>query len=170
MVLIPMVRDAVSIPLIAAGGIASGRSMLAAEILGAEGSQVGSRFAASEESSAHENFKTKITETDEGQTMLAMKQLIPVRLLKNKFFEKITEAELRGASKNELIEILGSRRAKRGIFEGDLEEGELEIGQVAAVVKKIQAAKVIVDEIWDEYWQARASMCSEIQRKMTMAS
>jgi len=157
-VLIPMVRDAVSIPLIAAGGIATGRSMLAAEILGAEASQVGSRFAVSLESSAHEKFKTKITETEEGQTVVTMRQLTPVRLLKNKFYEKITNAELRGATKDELIEILGKRRAKQGIFEGDLDEGELEIGQVSASIKKVQPAKDIVDDIWEEYCILRKAM------------
>jgi enoyl-[acyl-carrier protein] reductase II len=160
-VLIPMVRDAVSIPLIAAGGIATGRSMLAAEILGAEGSQVGSRFAVSEESSAHDNFKDRITSAEEGQTIVTMKQLTPVRLLKNKFYEKINEAELRGATKDELIEILGNRRAKLGIFEGDLDEGELEIGQISASIRKVQAAKEIVDEIWDEYRVLRKAMCLE---------
>lgn len=165
MVLIPMVRDAVSIPLIAAGGIASGRSMLAAEILGAEGSQVGSRFAVSKESSAHENFKTEVTRTDEGQTVLTMKQLTPVRLLKNKFYQKINEAELRGATKDELLEILGTRRARRGIFEGDLDEGELEIGQVSAAIRNVQAASEIVNEIWNEYWMVRDAMCGNVQSK-----
>ena len=160
-VLIPMVRDAVSIPLIAAGGIATGRSMLAAEILGAEGSQVGSRFAVSEESSAHDNFKDRITSAEEGQTIVTMKQLTPVRLLKNKFYEEINEAELRGATKDELIEILGNRRAKLGIFEGDLDEGELEIGQISASIRKVQAAREIVDEIWDEYCALRKAMCLE---------
>ena len=160
-VLIPMVRDAVSIPLIAAGGIATGRSMLAAEILGAEGSQVGSRFAVSLESSAHENFKAMVTQTEEGQTTVAMRQLTPVRLLKNKFYEKIYNAELRGAPKDELIEILGKRRAKQGIFEGDLDEGELEIGQISASIKKIQAAGDILEEIWEEYRAVRKAMIRE---------
>jgi enoyl-[acyl-carrier protein] reductase II len=159
-VLIPMVRDAVSIPLIAAGGIASGRAMLAAEILGADGSQVGSRFAASKESSAHDKFKTRVTETGEGETMLTLKQITPVRLIRNRFFEKINEAEQRGATKDELIGLLGSRRAKQGIFEGDLEEGELEIGQVSAAIKEVQPAKQIVEDIWSEYWQVREALCS----------
>jgi enoyl-[acyl-carrier protein] reductase II len=159
-VLIPMVRDAVSIPLIAAGGIASGRAMLAAEVLGADGSQVGSRFAASKESSAHDKFKTRVTETGEGETMLTLKQITPVRLIRNGFFEKINEAELQGATKEELIRLLGSRRAKQGIFEGDLEEGELEIGQVSAAIKEVQPAKEIVEDIWNEYWQVREALCS----------
>ncbi len=160
-VLIPMVRDAVSIPLIGAGGIATGRSMLASEILGAEGFQVGSRFAVSQESSAHDKFKAKITATEEGQTTVTMRQLTPVRILKNKFYEKIKDAELRGATKEELIEMLGSRRAKLGIFEGDLDEGELEIGQISSSIKKIQAAKEILEEMWEEYRALRKAMCME---------
>jgi enoyl-[acyl-carrier protein] reductase II len=131
-VLMPLVREAVSLPLIAAGGIVNGRGMLAAEVLGAEGVQVGTRFAVSKESSAHENFKNRIIQSDEGETVLTLKQLTPVRLLKNKFYQKIQLAELKGASLDELKELLGKRRAKLGIFEGDLEEGELEIGQGAA--------------------------------------
>ncbi|MCU0382457.1 MAG: nitronate monooxygenase [Cyclobacteriaceae bacterium] len=151
MVLIPLVRAAISIPLIAAGGIASGKAMLAAEVLGAEGVQIGSRFAASVESSAHENFKEKIIAAKEGDTLLMMKEVTPVRLLKNKFFDDVFTAEKRGATKEELIQLLGKRRAKSGMFEGDMEEGELEIGQVAAGIKSIQSAKEIVDEIWKEY-------------------
>ena len=150
-VLVPLVRDAVSIPLIAAGGIASGRAMLAAEVLGADASQVGSRFAASVESSAHEKFKQKVTELDEGDTILTMKQLTPVRLVKNTFYKQVQEAETRGASREELIGLLGRGRAKKGIFEGDLEEGELEIGQASAGIRKIQPAKDIVNELWEEY-------------------
>lgn len=160
-VLIPMVRDAVSIPLIGAGGIATGRSMLASEILGAEGFQVGSRFAVSQESSAHDKFKAKITATEEGQTTVTMRQLTPVRILKNKFYEKINDAELRGATKEELIEILGDRRAKLGIFEGDLDEGELEIGQISSSIKKVQAAKDILEEMWEEYCALRKAMCMD---------
>ncbi len=159
MVLIPLVRDAVKIPVIAAGGIASGRAMVAAEALGADGVQIGSRFAASEESSAHENFKNKITETGEGETLLTMKQLTPVRLIKNKFFAQVAEAEKRGASIAELEELLGMRRAKRGMFEGDLDEGELEIGQISAAIKKIQPAAEIVQEIWDEDAEIKKKMC-----------
>jgi enoyl-[acyl-carrier protein] reductase II len=159
MVLIPLVRDAVKIPVIAAGGIASGRAMVAAEALGADGVQIGSRFAASEESSAHENFKNKIIETGEGETLLTMKQLTPVRLIKNKFFTQVVEAEKRGASIGELEELLGMRRAKRGMFEGDLDEGELEIGQISAAIKKIQPAAEIVQEVWNEYAEIKKKMC-----------
>jgi enoyl-[acyl-carrier protein] reductase II len=159
MVLIPMVRDAVQIPLIAAGGISDGRSVLAAMVLGAEGAQIGSRFAASEESSAHVNFKSRITSLNEGDTLLTMKQLTPVRLIRNKFFDQIIEAEKRGASAEELKELLGMRRAKKGMFEGDLDEGELEIGQVAARIKKIQPAGEIVQEIWKEYLKTKEFLC-----------
>jgi len=159
-VLIPLVREAVSIPLIAAGGIASGRAMLAAEILGAEASQIGSRFAASVESSAHENFKQKITVLDEGDTILTMKQLTPVRMVKNAFFKQIQEAETRGASKEELMKLLGRGRAKKGIFEGDLELGELEIGQVSAGIKRIQQAKDIVSDLWEEYSTLKKNLCA----------
>jgi enoyl-[acyl-carrier protein] reductase II len=151
MVLVPMVRDAISIPLIAAGGIGSGRSMLAAVALGADGVQIGSRFAASQESSAHQNFKDKIVQSNEGETMLTLKQLTPVRLMRNSFFQQVVEAERNCASAEQLSSLLGIRRAKRGMFEGDLEEGELEIGQVAAAIKKIQPAGEIVREIWNEY-------------------
>ncbi len=136
----------------------SGRSMLAAEILGAECSQIGSRFAMSNESSAHPNFKEKITRLAEGETILTLKSLTPVRLVKNKFFQRIQEAESRGASKEELREILGNRRSKLGIFEGDLEEGELEIGQVASSIKRRQPAKEIVLEIWEQYCSLKRSL------------
>jgi len=159
-VLVPLVRDAVSIPLIAAGGIASGRAMLAAEVLGADASQVGSRFAASVESSAHEKFKRKVTELDEGDTILTMKQLTPVRLVKNTFYKQVQEAETRGASREELIGLLGRGRAKKGIFEGDLEEGELEIGQASAGIRKIQPAKDIVSELWEEYSALKKNLCT----------
>ena len=159
LVLIPMVRDAISIPLIAAGGIASGRTMLAAEALGAEGVQVGSRFAASTESSAHQNFKQRIIETSEGDTMLTMKQLTPVRLIRNRFFQQVAEAEQRGASVEELKQLLGRARAKKGIFEGDLEEGELEIGQVAAAIRDIKPAGDILNEIWRDYNAEKKNIC-----------
>jgi enoyl-[acyl-carrier protein] reductase II len=159
MVLIPMVKDAVKIPVIAAGGIASGRAMVAAEALGAEGVQIGSRFAAAEESSAHENFKNKIVQTSEGETLLTLKQLTPVRLIKNKFFTQVADAEKRGATVEELEELLGMRRAKRGMFEGDLDEGELEIGQVSAAIKKIQPAAEILQEILIEYNDIKKKMC-----------
>lgn len=161
-VLVPMVAGAVSIPVIAAGGIASGKSMLAAEVLGAEGVQVGSRFAASAESSAHENFKKRITESKEGDTVLTLKQLTPVRLIKNKFYRDVEDAERRGASPDELRTILGNRRSKLGIFEGDLEEGELEIGQVSATLKKIQPAAEILHEIWKEYTDLKRALCNGI--------
>ncbi len=161
LVLIPMVREAISIPLIAAGGIASGRTMLAAEVLGAEGVQIGSRFAAAEESSAHQNFKNRIVEAGEGETLLMMKQLTPVRLLRNKFFHEVMALEKRGASNEEMEALLGKRRAKKGMFEGDLEEGELEIGQVAAAIDKVQPAATIVKEIWDEYLALKQQLCSQ---------
>ncbi|MFZ1807415.1 MAG: nitronate monooxygenase [Cyclobacteriaceae bacterium] len=157
--LIPMVRDAVEIPLIAAGGIGSGRSMLSAEVLGAEGFQVGSRFAASTESSAHDQFKHRVTNTEEGETVLTLKQLTPVRLIKNKFYQQVHEAEQRCATKDELTDLLGRARAKKGIFEGDLDEGELEIGQVAASIKEIKPAGDIVKEMWTEYTDIKARLC-----------
>ena len=159
-VLLPMVREAISIPLIAAGGIASGRAILAAEALGAQGFQVGSRFAVSEESSAHPNFKKRVTELTEGDTFLTLKQLTPVRMIKNKFFQQVQEAELRGASKEELHQLLGKRRAKLGIFEGNLEEGEMEIGQVSSAIKKIQPASEILMELWREYEALKKTLCS----------
>jgi enoyl-[acyl-carrier protein] reductase II len=159
LVLIPLVRDAVSIPLIAAGGIASGRAIVACEALGAEGFQVGSRFATSEESSAHEYFKKKITEAGEGETVLTLKQLAPVRLIKNKFYQQVQEAEARGATKEELENLLGTRRAKRGIFEGNLEDGELEIGQVSAGIHAIEPAATILKHMWQEYKDVKQSLC-----------
>ncbi len=149
--LIPMVRDAITIPLIAAGGIASGRAMMAVMALGADGVQVGSRFAASFESSAHDNFKHSILQAQEGDTLLTMKQITPVRLIKNRFFEQVQEAELRGASREELAILLGRARAKKGMFEGDLEEGELEIGQVAAMINEVKPAAQILNEMWAEF-------------------
>ncbi len=150
LVLIPLVRDAIKIPLIAAGGIGTGRQMLAALALGADGVQVGSRFVCSPEASSHSNFKEMIVHSVEGDTMLSMKQTIPVRLLKNHFYEQIKAAEDRGASKEELLEILGRGRAKKGMMEGELEEGELEIGQVSALIHSIKPAGEIVEEIWNE--------------------
>ncbi|MCU0356008.1 MAG: nitronate monooxygenase [Cyclobacteriaceae bacterium] len=161
LVLIPMVRDAVSIPVIAAGGIASGRAMLAAEALGAEGVQIGSRFAASEESSAHSNFKEAIVKAREGDTLLTMKQLTPVRLLRNDFFRQVIEAEQQGASAEEMKALLGRGRAKKGMFEGDLAEGELEIGQVAAAINTVKPAADILNEIWQEYLQAKQTICRD---------
>ncbi|MFN4945562.1 MAG: NAD(P)H-dependent flavin oxidoreductase [Chryseotalea sp.] len=161
LVLLPLVREAISIPLLAAGGIASGKAMLATEALGAEGFQIGSLFAASQESSAHENFKQKIVAANEGDTLLLMKEVTPVRLLKNKFFDDVLTAEKRGASKEDLIQLLGKRRAKAGMFEGDMIEGELEIGQVAAGIKSIQSAKTIVDKIWNEYLTAKKELLKD---------
>ncbi len=158
MVLIPLVKEAVKIPVIAAGGIANGKSMLAAFALGADGVQIGTRFAASVESSGHDSFKKIITETPEGGTMLSMKKVVPVRLIKNKFFNQINEAEQKGASIDELKNILGRARAKRGMFEGDLEEGELEIGQVSAQVHEIKPAAEIVKNIWEEFLAAKKSL------------
>jgi len=151
MVLIPLVRDAVSLPLIAAGGIATGRQMLAAMILGADGVQIGSRFAASEESSAHPAFKQRIVETGEGDTMLTLKRVIPVRLIRNDFFRQVQLLEEEGAAPESLQELLGKGRARKGMFEGDLAEGELEIGQVSALIKEIKPAGEILREIVGEY-------------------
>lgn len=151
LVLIPAVVNAVKIPVIAAGGIATGRQMLAAMVLGAEGVQVGSRFVASEEASAHINFKNSVIASQEGDTQLMMKKLTPVRLLRNKFFDQVLEAEQRGATHEELKNILGRARAKKGMFEGDLEEGELEIGQVSALIRDILPASVIVENMIKEF-------------------
>lgn len=153
--LVPLVADAVRVPVIAAGGIASGRAILAMEALGASGVQIGSRFAVSQESSAHDNFKMRVIESQEGDTHLTLKQLTPVRLLRNDFFQQVQEAEARGASKDELMQLLGRGRAKRGIFEGDLSEGELEIGQVAAGIRDVRPAAEILKNLWTEYQDAR---------------
>lgn len=149
-VLIPAVADSVHIPVIAAGGIATGRQMAAAMILGAQGVQVGSRFIASDEASSHINFKNAVIQTNEGDTVLALKQLTPVRLIRNKFYQDVQKAEAEGASKEQLEQLLGRGRAKKGMFEGDMDEGELEIGQVSALIRKIEPAAAIVDEIWTE--------------------
>ena len=151
MCLIPEVKDALQIPVIAAGGIGSGRAMMAAFALGAEGVQVGSRFVASVESSAHTNFKDKVINTSEGQTVLTLKQLTPVRLIKNKFSEQVEQAQQRCATREELTQLLGRARAKKGMFEGDLNEGELEIGQVSSQIKNIIPARDIVKNIWNEF-------------------
>ena len=151
MVLIPAVCNAVDIPVIAAGGIATGRQMLAAMVLGADGVQVGSRFVASTEASSHINFKNLVIASQEGDTQLSLKQLTPVRLLKNIFFNQIQQAENNGASANELQKLLGRGRAKLGMFEGDIEAGELEIGQVSALIKEIKPAAEIVQEMYEEY-------------------
>lgn len=152
--LIPMVKQKISIPLIAAGGIATGRGMLAAIILGADGVQIGSRFAASEESSAHQNFKDMIVNSAEGDTQLTLKELAPVRLLKNTFFNQLMELYSTCPNSEQLKEFLGRARAKRGMFEGDLEDGELEIGQIAGLINKVMPAKEILEEIVSEYENA----------------
>jgi len=149
--LIPAVRDVLQIPLLAAGGIGDGRAMLAAFALGAEAVQVGSRFVASMESSAHQAFKEAVIHSAEGDTKLVMKKLTPVRLLKNKFKEEVEAAELRGADAEELKVLLGRARAKKGMMEGDLEEGELEIGQVSGLLKEILPAGKIVEQMWAEF-------------------
>ena len=154
LVLIPAVCDAVTIPVIAAGGIATGRQMLATMLLGAEGVQVGSRFVASEEASSHIDFKERVIHLTEGDTQLSLKKLTPVRLIKNKFFEEVQAAELNGASPEILQQLLGRGRAKKGMFEGDLQQGELEIGQVSALIKKIMPAADIVRELWTDFENA----------------
>jgi len=153
--LIPMVKEKIKIPLIAAGGIANGRGMLAAMVLGADGVQVGSRFAASVESSAHENFKNKILETKEGETQVTLKELAPVRLIKNKFYQDVQDLYAKCPTKEELATLLGRARAKRGMFEGDLDEGELEIGQIAGLIHKIMPAAEIIKEMIADYNLAR---------------
>jgi enoyl-[acyl-carrier protein] reductase II len=157
MVLVPAVTDAVKIPVMAAGGIATGKQMLAAMIMGAEGVQVGSRFVASEEASSHTNFKNAVINSQEGDTILTMKQLTPVRLIKNDFFKQVEAAERKGASVEELKQLLGRARAKKGMFEGELAEGELEIGQVSSNIKNILPAAIIVDEMWREFINALAN-------------
>lgn len=151
MVLIPEVCKAVQVPVIAAGGIATGRQMLASMVLGAAGVQIGSRFVASEEASSHSNFKNAVIAAAEGDTMLMMKNLTPVRLLKNEFYKEVQQAEARCAPADELKQLLGRGRAKKGMFEGDLAAGELEIGQVSASIKSVMPAAAIVNEIWNEF-------------------
>jgi enoyl-[acyl-carrier protein] reductase II len=157
MVLVPAVTSAVSIPVIAAGGIATGRQMLAAMVLGAEGVQVGTRFVASEEASSHLSFKEAVVHAAEGDTQLSLKKLTPVRLLKNKFFQQVQEAEARGASAEELKVLLGRARAKAGMHEGNLDEGELEIGQVSALLHNILPAGDIVHNLWKEFEKGLAN-------------
>ncbi|MDR7370766.1 nitronate monooxygenase [Flavobacterium aquidurense] len=155
--LIPMVKEKIQIPIIAAGGIATGRGMLAAMILGADGVQVGSRFAASVESSAHNNFKETIVKVKEGDTQLTLKELAPVRLIKNKFYQDVLELYEKCPSKEDLIQLLGRARAKRGMFEGDLDEGELEIGQIAGLIHEILPVEQIIQQMIAEFEAA----CSE---------
>ncbi len=154
MVLIPAVCNAVKIPVIAAGGIATGRQMLAAMVLGAEGVQMGSRFVVSNEASSHIDFKKAVIDAKEGDTALTLKKLTPVRLIKNKFYQEVNEAQQRGASMEELTNILGRARAKKGMFEGNLDEGELEIGQVSSMLHEILPASEIVKNVWTEFQQA----------------
>ncbi|MCL9770134.1 nitronate monooxygenase [Flavobacterium sp. HXWNR69] len=158
--LIPMVREKISIPLIAAGGIATGRGMLAAMALGADGVQMGSRFAASTESSAHDEFKKTIVETGEGDTQLTLKELAPVRLIKNKFYHDLQELYAKCPTKEDLENLLGKRRAKRGMFEGDLVEGELEIGQIAGLIHDILPVQTIIETIITEFNVARKEVAT----------
>ena len=153
--LIPLVKEAIDIPLIAAGGIGTGRTMLAAMTLGADAVQVGSRFVASEESSAHINFKKTVVDAKEGDTQLTLKELTPVRLVKNEFYGKVAKAYEDGASKEELTELLGRGRAKKGMFQGDLKDGELEVGQVSAFIQNIKSAEEVVAEVIEEYFQVK---------------
>lgn len=159
--LIPMVRKAVDLPLIAAGGIGTGAQILAAEVLGAEGFQIGSRFVASEESSAHENFKAAVVAAEEGSTMLTLKEITPVRLLKNPFFEEVQSAYARKAGVEELKDLLGRARAKKGMFEGDLSEGELEIGQISGLIDEILPARQIVENLVGDYRKNKESLLND---------
>lgn len=156
--LVPMVKEQVTIPIIAAGGIANGRGMLAAMTLGADGVQVGSRFAASVESSAHQNFKNRIVDVKEGDTQLTLKELAPVRLIKNKFYQDIQHLYEKCPTKEELETLLGRARAKKGMFEGDLVEGELEIGQIAGLIHEIKSAEEIVQEMMADFELARKEL------------
>ena len=158
--LIPMIKAAVKIPVIAAGGIGSGKAMLAAFALGADAVQIGSAFAVAEESSAHPNFKTKIIDAVEGDTKLRLKKLVPVRLLKNEFAEAVAQAEAEGANTNQLAELLGRARAKLGMFEGNMEQGELEIGQVSAMLDEIKPAAMILNEIWADFLKERMQLAA----------
>ena len=161
MVLIPLVKKEIDIPLIAAGGIGNGKSMLAAFALGADGVQIGSLFATSLESSAHQAFKDRIVNSHEGETKLSLKKLAPVRLLKNNFAEFVQKAEESGASMEELTELLGRGRAKKGMFEGDLDNGELEIGQVAAYLDDIKPVSEIVKDLLIEFYYARQHLLKD---------
>jgi len=160
MCLIPMIKDVIEIPLIAAGGIGSGRAMLAAIALGADAVQIGSRFIASVECSAHINFKNKVVNADEGETDLTLKELTAVRLMKNKFYNQIQDAYANDANKDDLKVLLGRGRAKKGMFEGDLEEGELEVGQVSAMINKIMPVAEIIKEITEDYESERKRIFS----------
>jgi enoyl-[acyl-carrier protein] reductase II len=162
MTLIPAVRKVTSLPLLAAGGIGTGDAMLAAMVLGADGVQIGSRFAISEESSAHPDFKKLVTGLAEGDTKLAMKKVTPVRLIKNEFFQAVNKLEMEGADGSELRQLLGKGRAKKGMFEGDLVEGELEIGQVSSIINEVLPVKTIMENLIQEYHQAKESMNSDL--------
>ena len=157
--LLPMVKEKINIPLIAAGGIATGRGMLAAMILGADGVQIGSRFVASEEASSHINFKNKVVEAQEGDTYLTLKELAPVRLLKNKFFSDVQDLYKHNPTTEQLKELLGRGRAKKGMFEGDLDEGELEIGQISGLIHEIKPAVKIIRDIINDYHRAKEDIC-----------
>ena len=159
--LIPSVRQSTALPLLAAGGIGSGQAMMAAMALGADGVQIGSRFAISQESSAHDDFKKLVVGLGEGATKLSLKKLAPVRLIKNEFFKQVNEAELRGAPEEELRELLGHGRAKKGMFEGNLEEGELEIGQIAASINDIPSVEEIMRNLIAEYTRTRQSIIDD---------
>ena len=156
--LIPMVKQKINIPLIAAGGIATGRGMLAAMVLGADGIQMGSRFAASEESSAHQSFKQSIVDLEEGETHVTLKELAPVRLIKNKFYHDIIELYTKSPSADDLKGLLGRARAKRGMFEGDLTEGELEIGQISGLISDIKSVKEIMENVVSEFQSAKQEL------------
>lgn len=158
--LIPMVKHKISIPLIAAGGIATGRGMLAAMVLGADGVQMGSRFVASTESSAHDNFKQAVVNSQEGDTLVMLKELAPVRLMKNKFFNDLQDLYTQCPTKEQLQSLLGRARAKKGMFEGDLEEGELEIGQIAGLLNDVKPVQQIFDEVLAEFETAKKGMIS----------
>lgn len=158
--LIPYLREKINIPLIAAGGIGSGQAMAAAIALGADGVQIGSRFAATQEASSHPNFKNKLVELKDGDTQLIMKRVVPVRMVKNKFFREIQDMEIRGASREELKNHLGKGRAKKGMFEGNLDEGELEIGQVSASISEILPAEEVMNQILNDYRQSIHSLSS----------
>ncbi len=157
LVLMPAVRDAVKIPVIAAGGIATGRQMLAVMILGADGVQIGSRFVCTPEASSHLSFKEAVVNAKEGDTLLSLKKIVPVRLLKNHFFDEVKQAELRGDDEEQLKILLGRGRAKKGMFEGDVENGELEIGQVSALIKEIKPASEVVKEIWNDFLNCKCA-------------
>ena len=157
--LIPMVKEKIKIPLIAAGGIATGRGMLAAIILGADGVQIGSRFVASNEASSHQNFKEKVVDAQEGGTYLTLKELAPVRLLKNKFYDDLQQLYKRNPTIEEIKELLGRARAKKGMFEGDLDEGELEIGQISGLIHNIKPAAEIIKDIIKDFEKAKSELC-----------